>query len=509
MIEITLRNLAVVVFSAAALPAMAVEYQWTPVASAAAFAPRDGAGALTFNDRMWLLGGWNPSVFPKRSTNEVWTSTDGINWDFVNYAPWEPRHTAGYAVLDDKMWIVGGDPLQGHYDPPLYEGHYQPDVWNTSDGVNWTKVTASAPWGQRCLHCTIVHDNKIWVMGGQTTPQFAPATEVLYNDVWNSSDGVNWTQVTASAPWSPRGMIGGAVEFNGRMWLLGGGTYDTPGHPTRLLYNDVWSSADGVNWTQATTNAPWSPREYHDVAVFDNKMWVMEGWDTTSGNRNDVWYSSDGMNWTQLPGTPWAARHAASVFLYDNAMWMVAGNNMESDVWRLEAVPEPTLASLLLSSLAALGVWQTRRRSLPRIRFAAARTLCPIRLMLIAMTTLVLLFVFSLPGCGGKPAPPIPKTYPVSGKVVASHNQIPTGSMIQFQPQDAALTAQGQIEADGSFKLGVFFHGNVLGGATEGSHHVTIIPPMTVERTGRPIILEETYTIEPKENHLTIKVGGY
>ena len=55
-----------------------------------------------------------------------------------------------------------------------------------------------------------------------------------------------------------------------------------------------------------------------------------------SGNRNDVWYSADGVNWHEVPNTPWKPRHAASVFVHDDALWMVAGNNMESDVWKLQ-----------------------------------------------------------------------------------------------------------------------------------------------------------------------------
>ena len=35
-------------------------YEWICVTEQAAFAGRDGAGALVFKDRMWLLGGWNP-----------------------------------------------------------------------------------------------------------------------------------------------------------------------------------------------------------------------------------------------------------------------------------------------------------------------------------------------------------------------------------------------------------------------------------------------------------------
>lgn len=312
----------------APVAARAPEYEWVPVTPKAEFAARDGAGALVFRNRMWLLGGWNPgdpAHFPNKCNSEVWNSIDGRSWTLVNRAaPWEPRHTAGYIVHDDRMWIVGGDPLQGHY---------QSDVWNSSDGVKWERVAEAVPWGPRALHHTVSFNGRIWVMGGQTVPQFARAPEAFHNDVWSSADGVSWTPVTKHAPWEPRGMIGGSVVFKGRMWLLGGGTYDTPGSPQRRFFNEVWSTADGIHWERHGEHAPWRPREYHEVAVFDGRMWVLEGWNQS--NRNDVWYSSDGTSWSQLTGTPWAPRHAASVFVYDDALWMVAGNNMTPDVWKL------------------------------------------------------------------------------------------------------------------------------------------------------------------------------
>src|SRR5205814_1210613 len=149
--------------------------------------------------------------------------------------------------------------------------------------------------------------------------------------------GVHWQRVTPREPcWSPRGMIGGSAVFRGRMWVLGGGTYDTPATPRRQFYHDVWSSADGVRWERLVAAAPWEPRQYHDVAVHDNRLWVLEGYSRKPGNRNDAWYSADGTNWYEVPNTPWKPRHAASVFVHDGALWMVAGNNMESDVWKLE-----------------------------------------------------------------------------------------------------------------------------------------------------------------------------
>ena len=305
-------------------------YRWECVTEKAAFAGRDGAGALVFQDRMWLLGGWNPKdkvYFPHICNSEVWSSENGADWILETHqAPWEGRHTAGYVVFDGAMWIVGGDGNQGHY---------QSDVWRSTDGVVWELIHDQVSWGPRVLHYTVVFEDKIWVMGGQTIPQFAPESEVFYGDVWCSADGITWIQVKEHAPWAPRGMMGGCVVFDGAMWILGGGTYDTPQKPDRIFYNDVWRSRNGVDWEQVVDHTPWMPRQYHDVAVFDNKMWVMEGYYQVGGNRNDVWYSSDGVTWEEVTNTPWAPRHAASVFVYDDALWMVAGNNMFPDVWKL------------------------------------------------------------------------------------------------------------------------------------------------------------------------------
>lgn len=323
-------------------PAKPVEYEWQKITMTAAFAPRDGAGALTYKGRMWFIGGWNPSgnvrnFFPRICNNEVWSSVDGLDWrlerdntfkdrSFDSKKDWEGRHTAGYVVHQDKMWILGGD---------CNQGNYQPDVWNSTDGKDWKLINPETPWGKRALHYTVAHADQMWVMGGQTMPAFAKADEAFYRDIWTSKDGVEWKEIKPQEPyWSARGMIGGSAVHQGRIWILGGGTYDTPKTPTRQYMNDVWSSADGVSWTKHIDAAPWAPRQYHDVAVWDDRLWVFEGF--SKQNRNDAWYSADGGHWFEVPNTPWKPRHAASVFVHANALWMVAGNNMEPDVWKLQ-----------------------------------------------------------------------------------------------------------------------------------------------------------------------------
>jgi hypothetical protein len=80
-------------------------------------------------------------------------------------------------------------------------------------------------------------------------------------------------------------------------------------------------------------HAPWAPRPYHEVAVFDDRLWVFEG--DAGRNLDDIWHSEDGRRREPVPGTPWAPRHAASVIVFDGAPWVVAGNNREPDVWKL------------------------------------------------------------------------------------------------------------------------------------------------------------------------------
>lgn len=322
------------------------QYAWKKITLSAPWAARDGAGVLSYRGSIWLLGGWNPGnrdLFPRVCSNDVWSSTNGLDWTLVRAntfskepfdsdRDWEGRHTAGYVVFRDRMWIVGGD---------CNQGHYQNDIWSSEDGKNWIKHNQNKdlPWGPRALHYTFVHQNKIWVIGGQTMPGFAPSDEKFYRDIWISEDGQAWQQVEAREPyWSARGMIGGSAVMNGRIWILGGGTYDTPKTPKRNFYNDVWSSENGVDWTLHTAHAPWHPRQYHDVAVWDNRLWVMEGYHENGGNRNDVWYSENGVDWQELKDTPWKARHAAGLIVHNGNLWLLGGNNMQPDVWILQRI---------------------------------------------------------------------------------------------------------------------------------------------------------------------------
>lgn len=300
-------------------------YAWENVTKDAPFDPRDGAGLVSKDGFLYLLGGWN--AFHKPTTNsEVWRSRDGAKWERLPDAPWEGRHTAGAVVFKDRIWIIGGDGSHGHY---------QADIWSTADGISWVKE-ADAPWAKngRIGFSTFVHDGYIWVLGGQTVDQYIDnpplRSPIFYSDVWRSADGRKWEKVSDDNPWAPRSLLTAPFVFEGRLQIVGGGTYET-GLRKRLYFNDRWSSSDGKTWREESDYEPWGARIYHMTAVFDDRMWVMGGND--GHNISDTWFSC-GDGWFKVK-TPWKPRHAASVAVHNGSLYLLGGPLDSHSVWRL------------------------------------------------------------------------------------------------------------------------------------------------------------------------------
>ena len=111
-------------------------YDWISVNDSLPFHAKDGAGLLSFKNKMWLLGGWDPPFHePTYTHNEVWSSIDGVTWNFETLAPWPPRHCAAWLSDENYMYVIGGDPQSGCLT----------DVWQSSDGINWVQLVDTIP----------------------------------------------------------------------------------------------------------------------------------------------------------------------------------------------------------------------------------------------------------------------------------------------------------------------------------------------------------------------------
>ena len=107
-----------------------------------------------------------------------------------------------------------------------------------SNGI-WQQQMQDGP--PRAYHAAVVHDNKIWVLGGGN---YVPNYQAK-NDVWSSKDGIHWEQVTENAPWHER-LWFSAVSYRGYLWVLGGWSNNPSRNWGGCLVLQRWKELEGI-----------------------------------------------------------------------------------------------------------------------------------------------------------------------------------------------------------------------------------------------------------------------
>lgn len=272
----------------------------------------------------WAEGTWPMGIIPligfdqklwMIGQDKSWSSENGTDWTAYPKADWGERHSMSFVFFKDKLWMTAG---------MKNWGDFRNDIWNTSDGKNWKRTTQHAPWSERVRHKTIVFKNKLWLIGGTIgsgDSKKLPAESL--HDIWSSEDGIIWTQEVKQAPWSMR-YDPKVVVFKNKLWLISG--VDQVGGKGQ---QDVWNSSDGKNWTRVTSTAPWEGRRNEGVLVFDNQLWIFGGVE-----KNDVWSSADGVQWKQVfEHAPWSTRTAENSIVFKNRLLIYSGKTGREDSW--------------------------------------------------------------------------------------------------------------------------------------------------------------------------------
>jgi hypothetical protein len=302
---------------------------WTEVNDNASWPARAGLQVVNHKDQFVLMGGRTPldpaiAGFPGASIiwSDVWKSDDrGMSWYKVlesnDPGHWPARAYFQAVTKAGKIYVMGGQnfeliPNPDPNGPPfISQSVFYNDVWSSSDGINWTQQTDSAKWAGRAGLSAIVFKGEIYVMGGSFNDDPAviggPPTRVYFNDVYKSADGKTWELVTDSASWAPRAGAALAVK-DGKLFLFGGedGFTCIPGLRCPPYYNDVWSTRDGKNWQLVTEEADWPSRPGHRVEVVYNQF-VLFGGFGLSTDPADPFLPSNPMDiWISKKGDDWS-----------------------------------------------------------------------------------------------------------------------------------------------------------------------------------------------------------
>jgi hypothetical protein len=188
-------------------------------------------------------------------------------------------------------------------------GGAQRPLASSADGLDWRAERSNLPFRSR--RPLAIHNGALWTSGGYDNPHGSTS------EVWTSSDGVTWTEATAAAEWQARDNHC-MVSFHNRLWVFGGSRRDG------AEFNDVWSSADGANWRQEAQHPFTSSRSLAAAVVFKDRLWCLGGAFAVGNPLREVWSSADGVTW-RLDTPPWEARFQANAQVIDDVLYLQGG----------------------------------------------------------------------------------------------------------------------------------------------------------------------------------------
>jgi len=171
----------------------------------------------------------------------------------------------------------------------------------------------------RAYHGSVVFKNRLYVVMGRAANVLG---DVYWTDdcqVWHKQGALSDTDGNVIPPV----YLYGLCKHNKKVYLMGGQDKST-------MYNHVYVTSDMVHW-EKLQNAPWTARIEFVALSFDNKIWVMGGYD--GSYLNEVWWSTDGVDWKQMGNAPWPARSCFSGVVYNNRIFVIGGHPLNNNVW--------------------------------------------------------------------------------------------------------------------------------------------------------------------------------
>lgn len=220
---------------------------------------------VVFKDAVLGLGRFEGNIEEFKVRPEIYSTKDLKRWATLSSESNLPRRFFYHPfVFQDKIWIIGGEDEHGKYS----------DIWNSDDGVAWTRVKDNSELGKRSRSQIVNLNGKLFL---------------LDNDVWSSTDAINWTKEATEIVKGETVFGYAAVIYDNKIWLLGC-------NRNGQFSSQVFVSENGKRWEGE--NAPWTPRGGIAATVYKNKIYMTGGkYGGTPGNpdfrySNDVWILS-------------------------------------------------------------------------------------------------------------------------------------------------------------------------------------------------------------------------
>ncbi len=241
------------------------------------------------------------------------------SWRKIAVPNWEPVSFAASYLYEKELFLTGG------WNPNT--NTFNSDIWKCNKEFQWKQLANMNSWSPRNGHSVTTFNGKLFLIGG-----FNYQSRYL-EDIWifdpeNSSN--EWECLQKTNTWEGReGHV--ALVFKNSLWIFGGIT-------SSGVKNDIWTTQDGIHWSENDEIAPWTPRCFHNVVIFHDKLCLFAG-SAVEGAKNDMYISRNGSDWLQVEeNLPFTPHFGSGVCVFDNRIWMVGGSDAKerdftNEVW--------------------------------------------------------------------------------------------------------------------------------------------------------------------------------
>ncbi len=177
------------------------------------------------------------------------------------------------------------------------------------------RYLGDASFAGRAQHSGVVFGGELWIFGG------SGEGNTFLNDVWSSNNGIDWTQ---KEDFATNGVYGhSSVVFNNNIYIVGGLAQ------AGITGNVHYTEDNGSTWS--TDAAGLDPRYNHKCVVKDNLIYLIGGESDSGGSdRMRSWNGVLAEDWgdaTLLPSAEDFYRHGAVIYPdgAEEAIWIVGG----------------------------------------------------------------------------------------------------------------------------------------------------------------------------------------
>lgn len=123
---------------------------------------------------------------------------------------------------------------------------------------------------------TTAFDGKLWIFGGTRQGEVS-------DQIWSSADGVDWTLHSTSTLPTPLANPQ-VVEHEGRLVLI----------PTSGGDNAIWASGNGLDWEEIAPTGTLSNRDWRRATIHNGEIYTISG---AVGTQVHIQRSANGVEW--------------------------------------------------------------------------------------------------------------------------------------------------------------------------------------------------------------------